>query len=546
MKKRVFGFILALLCLCLMPSMDSIAAEEKKELNIYAMYMDTDAKGDAVLLESKGEYLLIDMGTSEHAAGILKQLKTLGATKISIMFSHLHNDHIGASSYNVTQGLETLVNAGIKIDKLYLPARENAPFSQNFPYKYIVIENFMRGRQGLAEVVYLKAGDELSFGDTTGKVIGPLKTGEMTPSQFAAISSEPNVLYENNTALSVIFTCGKTRYFTAGDNYEAQTGYLVEKYGSELRSDIMKLCHHGIGSGNSTALLKAVRPKYSFASNSGFTGSSETSGRWSVYNGLKRASKYGMCYLVGHEKKTLIYNIVDDKITLYQGNSVETGKKLTGWQQLYGADGNYREHDMYYLDSKGKPVTGVKKIGANTYCFKAGGQMEYGAYAKDKTYLGWKSYSSGDRYYTLSEDGKFAYMKTGFHEIDGNYMYFAKDGYQLMNKTDTIGIKKIGASYYALDFGGSLTVDNWESFGGKRYYFDEKGKMVRSKAYTVEGDKYYFDSKGIMQKNKIIKIGKNKYYFDKNGKMVYDRKIKVDGKNYICNNQGVVSAVKKK
>ena len=57
---------------------------------------------------------------------------------------------------------------------------------------------------------------------------------------------------------------------------------------------------------------------------------------------------------MGNEEKTLIFHIENDKITLYRGDTVETGKKMTGWQSLYGADGLYRDHDMYYFDKNDK------------------------------------------------------------------------------------------------------------------------------------------------------------------------------------------------
>ena len=47
---------------------------DDEELNIYAMYLTPATKGDSVLLESKGHYLLIDLATSDHVPSIIKQL----------------------------------------------------------------------------------------------------------------------------------------------------------------------------------------------------------------------------------------------------------------------------------------------------------------------------------------------------------------------------------------------------------------------------------------------------------------------------------------
>lgn len=75
------------------------------------------------------------------------------------------------------------------------------------------------------------------------------------------LQKKKNVLYviENNCSLAVIFTCGNTRYFTAGDSYSDESDRLVSRYGTSLKCDIMKMNHHGIGSGNSVSLLEAVQ-----------------------------------------------------------------------------------------------------------------------------------------------------------------------------------------------------------------------------------------------------------------------------------------------
>ncbi len=59
---------------------------------------------------------------------------------------------------------------------------------------------------------------------------------------------------------------------------------------------------------------------------------------------------------------------------------------MTGWQSLYGADGLYRDHDMYYFDKNGSLSTGVKMIGKHYYYFRKGGQMDYGTYNSEGNY----------------------------------------------------------------------------------------------------------------------------------------------------------------
>lgn len=592
MRKRVLAFVLIISMLFYLVPADMAKAGANTEMNIYAMYLGESEKGDSVLLESKGHYLLVDIGAALHAPAIVRQLNELGVTHVDIMFSHLHSDHIGGNDSNITAGLDQLHLMGITVDTLYLPATSNAPLSARFSSRNAQLQNFMAG-QGCGQIVYLNTGDVLQFGDVTGQVIGPVDTWKISPSQYTQYASMENryIAYENNCSLAVIFTCGSTRYFTAGDCYGDEAKALVEKYGDALRCDIMKLCHHGIGTGNSADLMQAIRPAYSFVPNSGVYNVNEVTGRWRTYTATKRASKYGMCYLVGSEKQTLIYHVVNDTITLYRGMSVSEGEKMTGWQYLYGADGANRDHDMYYLSSNCKPAKGVKKIGSHYYRFTSGGQMDYGNYSSDGEYLGWKSYSRGKRYYTLSANEKYAYMSYGFDTVDGVHLYFDEDGYKVISGTeDSVKIIKIESGYYAVDYDGELTVNDWEEMDDLLYYFDSEGKMVRNREYKIDGkyylfdtdgtlfmgnsctefydftsntyavrqdgtlvtnkcgkidgDKYYFDVKGVMQKNKIIKIGKKQYYFGKNGKMVCDRNFKYKGKKYHSNAKGVVSVVK--
>lgn len=589
-RRLVCVIAMVAILLCLMPT-GIVKADENKELNIYAMYLGDEDKGDSVLLESKGHYLLVDIGAAAHAGAIVNQLNKLGATHVDIMFSHLHNDHIGGNDQNVTAGLEQLQAAGIVIDTLYLPATNLAYWSQRFPQRYSQIQSFIQ-RQGSGRIAYLSVGATLQFGDVTGKVVGPVDPWKRSPSQYTKYSSTETryITYENDSSLAVIFTCGNTRYFTAGDCYGEEAKELVEKYGNDLRCDIMKLCHHGIGTGNSADLLAAIRPKFSFVPNSGVDNVNVSTGRWRSYTATKRASQYGMCYLIGSEKKTLIYHIVNDKINLYQGDSVVDGKKMTGWQYLYGADGANRDHDMYFLGSDCKPAKGVKKIGNHYYRFKPGGQMDYGSYSADGTYNGWKAFTKGERYYLLSENGEYAYMCCGLEVIDGELMYFNEEGFLVTGDVgDGVELMDIDSDCYAVDASGVLTVSDWEIVDDMFYYFDNEGKMLRDCKYKIDdayylfdengvmltGDygtefydmgtdtyavrkdgtlvagkrgkigsaTYYFDAEGVMQKDKIVQIGTKLYYFDKNGKMVCDRNFKLNGKKYHSNAKGVVSAI---
>ena len=527
-KKGIcFGLILALLLPFVFTT--EVKASDNTELNIYAFYLNSEKKGDSTLLESKGHYLLIDIGADNHAPAIIKQLQTLGVTHVDVMFSHLHTDHTGGCSTDLQAGLKQFALSGITIDTLYLPDPSLAVLSRSYPSRYAAFQAFM-STQGTGRIVYLNVGDQVNVGDATGKVIGPVNTNEISPYAYTSITKEKEsfIRYENNCSLAVIFTCGNTRYFTAGDSYSDESDRLVSRYGTSLKCDIMKMNHHGIGSGNSVSLLEAVQPSYAFIPNTGVSETDAKTNKWRTGTAIKRMTSYGLCYLVGNEEKTLIFHIENDKITLYRGDTVETGKKMTGWQSLYGADGLYRDHDMYYFDKNGSLSTGVKMIGKHYYYFRKGGQMDYGTYNSEGNYSGWHSYNGKKRYFRLSDDENYAYMDVGRKKIGSETYYFDKNGYKLIpdivgddeNVEDDIYPTQIGSDYYYLNEDGAMTEDDWINIDGEDYFFvseetlahmRQAGKIIELREYHTKcGVWKYFtaaDGQINLEENSYIVIG---------------------------------------
>lgn len=592
MKKKftILLLILTLLFPLISPA-ESVAASTT-EMNIYAMYLDSPERGDSVLLESKGHALLIDIGRESHIPAIIKQLRALGLTHVDICFSHLHADHTGSSSTDTCAGLRILINAGITIDNLYLPSYNTAPYSSRFLTKLSTIENFMFA---YSDIHYLNVGDKITVGDATGAVIGPINDSSYSPYSYVGsdglITSSMYTTYENNCSLAMIFTCGNTKYFTAGDCFADEAKALSSRYGSMLKCDIMKLCHHGTPSGNIATLINNIQPSYSFASNITYTGKNSSSGRWATYTASTRASKYGMCYAVGNEKKTLIYHVVNDTITLYRGLRVEKQNKLTGWQHFYGSDGVNMDYNTYYLDKNGLPVTGTQLIGKHYFSFDQTGLMQYGSFGKnDYSYDGWITTPKGIRYYTLTSDRKYAYLSVGFKKIDGTLYYFTPEGYLLTNTEEEgdkdVFIIKIEGAYYCINPSGAIGTNQWLEYDGYQYYFGNDGKMYRNckskidghyylfdtdgtlltsksgyelvylknnwyavnrngeaatkKVLKIAGKKYYFNAYGYMVKKKAVKIGKSTYYFGADGSMIRNETIRWMGKKYKCLSNGVM------
>lgn len=483
-----------------LPSQPVSAAE--KEMNIHALYLETNDKGESVLIESKGNYLLMDLGSYGNVDAIISYLKVQGITQLDLYFSHLHLDHCGGGLVGnmVTCGVEKLTGAGITIRTLYLPDPSLAPESSNYSEKYRRFREFMNNKN----IVYLKPGDRFAVGDADVQIIGPVNTDQFHPSDYedkkpSGDGDEESVkytYYENNCALIAKISCGTVSYLSLSDVLEDEVAQLLKENKALLKADILKLSHHGTGSGNTEELLATVQPSYAFAQNTGFTGKSTLTKKWLTNISRKRSVEMGMCYLVANEKKDLIYEVKGGRIRLYE-DQIDDAHMLKGWVRLTGGDGEFRSIDRYYFDDNGQPLTGVQKVDGHYFYFGKGGCMQYGNYSESGVYQGWKTDDDAKRYFSFSPDQEYAYMAYGFTKIGKQTFYFDQNGNKVDGKKSTI-LKKIGKYKYGIGKSGAVVINNWATIGKDKYYFDKKGRMVASQIIKIKGVSYYFGKDGKM------------------------------------------------
>ena len=610
MKQKKITMVMVSLCLMLLGLFFWNSAETTyaadTEMTLHGMYLGENSKGDSVLLESRGEYLLMDIGMYYGTPYVIEELEDLGIDHVTLYFSHLHMDHIGSSgSWNLTDGLEEFAESGITIDKLYLPAESLSPRSKSNPRRYEILRKYAEGK---FPIEYLKVGDELKVGDATGKVIGPID--EYRLSLYNAQGEASYGLYENNCSLVTIFTCGNIKYFTAGDIQTQQEDLLIERYGKELDCDIMKLNHHGQGSVNSEEFLSYVSPTYSFTTTPSYE-PRKANGKWKNFRAVQRSTEYGINYMIQNNGENIVIDVKNDLVTLYRGADADSGTKLSGWVKVAGSDGKYHDTDMFYLDAQNKPLTGIQQIDGKYYNFGSGGRMVYGKYKKSG-YSPWNTDENGTRAYVLDANGDSAAMQFGFAYVGDYRYYFDENGYRLEPEEEDV-FTTIRGNRYVLDTDGAFRADElidmedgeyylnkkgevvtdakidfygtWYLFDedgrmigndgkrafyefdgemyaidgdgavytgtiaridGERYYFDDQGLYVTDEKVTVGNNTYYFDADGHMVTGKMVKIGQQKYYFGADGKMYADRNFKLaNGKKYHADENGVVKQVKK-
>jgi competence protein ComEC len=189
-------------------------------------YIDV-GQGDSILIESPdGKTILIDGGDSNFQA--LNYLKSVGIKKIDLMIAtHPHADHIG--------GLVEILNS-IPTSKV---------ITNGELYTTPVYEQFLDAiANAKAEYSEVKQGDTISIGYLDFSVLNPLNL------------SQGNA---NNNSIVLRLTYGNVSFLFMGDA-EKEVESRIMNLGIPLKSDFIKLGHHGSSSSSSFPFIKTVNP----------------------------------------------------------------------------------------------------------------------------------------------------------------------------------------------------------------------------------------------------------------------------------------------
>ena len=499
---------------------------------------DAELGGDAVLLESAGQYLLMDTGSLDSADYVVNTLKELGVSTLSVYISHTHLDHRGALP---------VICEKFNVQTIYLPSKS---YGVEYPlhnetYKKI----YGIAKDENAKVKELKVGSAFTVGKAELKIIGPVGNYKLSDFENAdGIRGPQQGHYLNNYSLSAMVTCGSTKYLATGDIEQEEERALLKNYGAaSLKADIYKMAHHGLATSNTADFLAAVKPTFAFALNSGYTGLKEvmdengkSKGKYrKTFTARKNVSKYGMPYMVGDERRNLVITVTDNKVKLYRGAKT-SANQLKGWVSVQGADGVLEKTNKYYLNTSGVPLKGVQIINGKYYYLGTGGCLEKGYYNDEKNYVGWRTYGPKIRYYLQSGE-----MAAGFWKVNGTLFYFSKKTGYRKEGSDKWPIVTIGSKKYTMSAKGAIYTKGWKKDADitNYRYFDKNGVM-QTKWLTLDGVKYYLNSDTGLRTLGLNKISDKFYYFNTYGKLQINKTVKIDGKSYKTDSKGVIAPPK--
>ncbi len=213
-----------------------VETKEKKDKNLDELeitYIDI-GQGNAVLVKSKNENLLIDGGNRANSRYYYNYIKNKNLKKIDYMIaSHYDEDHIAGlisilENYKVLNVLSPAYKKDTKIYKSFKKSLSNSN----------------------ANIINPIQGDGFNLGDAKVKILWPkvYKDG-----------------VDNDNSIVVKITYRNMKFLFPADASKDVEDQLIYS-GYNLKSDVLMVGHHGSKYSTSKEFLKEVRPKLAIIS----------------------------------------------------------------------------------------------------------------------------------------------------------------------------------------------------------------------------------------------------------------------------------------
>ena len=195
-------------------------------------------QGDAIFIESpSGNQVLIDGGPNRKILSALGKVMPFYDRSIDFLVAtHPDADHIGGlpsvlENYKVSK----FFSNGASVDTAIFKQLESEMVENNLEWEVLL------------------AGDVLDFGDGVFlKIIWP-----------EVISSGKNT---NEYSIVAELQYGDDKFLLTGDISSNTEAKILSRYGKELKSDVLKVAHHGSKNSLSPSFLSAVSPDISIIS----------------------------------------------------------------------------------------------------------------------------------------------------------------------------------------------------------------------------------------------------------------------------------------
>ena len=189
-------------------------------------------QADAALILCDGQAMLIDGGNADDSSLMYSYLNRLGITYLDyVIGTHAHEDHIG--------GIAGALNYAT-------PGQVFCPVTS---YSTKAFSNFVKAVQKHGRSITIPSvGDRFMLGSASCQVLGVNSTDDT-----------------NESSIVLRITYGNTSFMFTGDA-EREAENMILNRGYDLRSDVLKVGHHGSASSTSYYWLRQVAPQYAVIS----------------------------------------------------------------------------------------------------------------------------------------------------------------------------------------------------------------------------------------------------------------------------------------
>jgi competence protein ComEC len=192
-------------------------------------------QGDSILIRTPSKTTLIDTGDLPARDKLISYIKSQGISTIdNLIITHPHSDHLGGAaavldSFTVKQVYDSGQAVGSSLQRQFL----NKIKQKNIAFQV------------------LAAGDQVDIGGGAAyKILAPEKP---------PISGTDSDINNNSIVAKLIY--GSFSMLLTGDAEQEEEARLLKSYGTELKSTVLKVGHHGSHTSSSPAFLKAVSPE---------------------------------------------------------------------------------------------------------------------------------------------------------------------------------------------------------------------------------------------------------------------------------------------
>lgn len=197
-----------------------------------------------IIETSNDETIVIDGGLKTEAETLKQYIQKYG-NKVDYWFiTHPHKDHVGAF-------IDIVENTDIEIENIYYSVNSQEWYNENEPNRAYEAEDFYRAIQNERIKAIAKTpqiGDKIKIGKNIYVEILQTANPEIT---YNAINNSSMVfkIYVNDKSILIL-----------GDIGTEASKKLINRYGKDLKSDIVQMAHHG-QSGATQELYKLVDPE---------------------------------------------------------------------------------------------------------------------------------------------------------------------------------------------------------------------------------------------------------------------------------------------